>query len=187
LDSLRNIIRYSQSNKQQTDMKPFIVPVALAAVIVLAGYTAARADTTATVSATITIQGVSVSVAPGTIAYGMQTSNSATGTIYSAQTQTVTNNGNIAEDFNTRGQSSSAWFLSTTSTGSDQYEHRFCTSTCATPPTNYSFLAPASYASMANNVAALGTTSLDLYINTPNPSTVFTSQSVDVTVQAVAH
>lgn len=69
--------------------------------------------------------------------------------------------------------------------GSDQYVHRFCTATCGSPPTNYTALTT-SYQTLATGVAASGTQTFDLYITTPNPSTVYTQQSVDVMVQAVA-
>jgi len=146
-------------------------------------WSVALAAGTATIAATVTVQNISVSVSDGTIAYGTLGSNSSAGT-NGTDTQTATNNGNVAEDFNIKGQNSGSWTLGGTA-GADQYVHKFCTATCGSAPTNYTALTT-SYQALANSVAASGTQTFDLYITTPNPSTVFTQQSVDVTVQAVA-
>lgn len=128
---------------------------------------------------------ISVSVSDGAISYGTIPASSTKSTCDLSDTQIVTNNGNVAENFNIMGSTSTNWTLGATP-GTDIYVHKFCTSTCATPPTNYTALTT-SYQTMATNIAANATTSLDLYINTPNPSTVFTQQSVDVTIQAVQY
>lgn len=138
---------------------------------------------TGTVTATVTVQNISVSVADGAVSYGTLGSNTAADT-NPADTQTATNNGNVTENFNIKGQNSGNWTLAGTA-ASDAYVHKFCTSSCGSPPTSYTALTT-SYQALATSVATSGTQTFDLYINTPNPSTVFTQQSVDVTVQAVA-
>jgi hypothetical protein len=100
-------------------------------------------------------------------------------------TQTATNNGNVAEDFNIKGQDSGNWTLASTA-GTDQYVHKYCTATCASPPTNFTALTT-NYQTLATNKGAAGTQTFDLQLTAPNPSTVYTQQSVDVTVQAVIH
>jgi hypothetical protein len=154
--------------------------------LLLAGVPA-EAGTTATVAATVTTQNISLSVADGTVTYGTLSSNATKSTIAADlnDTQVATNNGNVAEDFNVKGQNSAGWTLGA-SAASDQYVHKFCTATCASPPTNFAALTT-SYAALASNVATSGTQNMDLQITTPNPSTQFTQQSVDVTVQAVIH
>ncbi len=139
---------------------------------------------TATVAATVTVQNVSVSVTDGSIAYGTLATNTSAGT-NGSDTQTATNNGNVAEDLNVRGQNSANWTLGAT-VGTDTYVQQFCTASCASAPTNYTKLTT-SYQALASNVAGNGTQTFDLYITTPTSSSVFTQQSVDVTVQAVAH
>lgn len=141
------------------------------------------AATTASVAATVTVQNISVTVSDGTVAYGTLAVNTSAGT-NGSDTQTATNNGNITEDFNIRGQDSADWTLAS-SAGSDQYVHRFCTSTCTSPPTSYTALTT-SYQTLASSVSASGNQTFDLHITTPTSSSVFTEQSVDVTVQAVA-
>ena len=145
----------------------------------------AIAATTATVAATVTVQNVSVSVASGTVSYGTLGTNASAGT-NGSNTQTATNNGNIAEDFNITGQNSANWTLAN-SAGTDTYVHQFCTASCASAPTNYTKLTTSYAALGAGNVAASGAQTFDLYITSPTSSSVFTQQSVNVTIQAVAH
>lgn len=142
-----------------------------------------RATVTAAVLATVTVQNISVSVADGAVAFGTLANNTSAGT-NAADTQTATNDGNITENFNIVGQNSANWTLGATA-ASNVYVLKFCTATCATPPTNYIALT-ASYQTLTTSVAQSGTQTFDLYITTPNPSTVYTQQSVNVTVQAVA-
>jgi hypothetical protein len=142
-----------------------------------------QAADTATITATVTVQNISLSVSDGSITYGTMPANSSKSTCDLNDTQTVTNNGNVAETFNIKGQNSANWTLAATN-GTDQYVHKFATSGC--PWTSGTALTT-SYQTMATNIPANGTSTLNLQITTPNPSTVFTEQSVDVTVQAVAY
>lgn len=149
-------------------------------------FSAVSAASTATVAATATVQNVSVSVADGTITYGTLSNNTSKSTIVADlnDLQTATNNGNVAEGLNIKGTNSANWTLAGTA-GSDSYVHKFCTATCGSPPTNFTALTT-SYQTLVASVAASGTQTFDLQVTTPNPSTVYTQQSVDVTVQAVA-
>lgn len=166
--------------------KTLFLAVSLIAVLLIGQYVIA-ADT-ATVAATVTVQNVSVSVSDGSITYGTIAAGASQSTVALGDTQTATNNGNVTEAFNIRGQNSTNWTLAATA-GSDQYIHRFCNDTdldCATPPTNYTALTSSGYTTLTASVASLGTVNFQLQITTPTVSTVFTQQSVDVTVQAVA-
>jgi hypothetical protein len=145
------------------------------------------AGSTSSVAATVTTQNISVAVTDGSVSYGTLAAGDSKSTIASDlnDTQTATNDGNVAEDFNIKGQNTANWTLGATS-GTDQYSHKYCTGTCGTPPTNFTALTT-SYQTLASNKAASGTQTFDLQITVPSPSTVFTQQSVDVTVQAVIH
>ena len=156
----------------------------VAPLVFLSSYSLALAATTATVTATVTVQNISVTVASGTVTWGTLGSNTASST-NPAYTQVITNAGNVAEDFTVKGQNSASWTLAATN-GSNQYEEAFCNTGCTTAPTGYTALTTVNQ-TLATNIASAGTTNLDLYILTPNPSTVFTSQSVDVTITAAAH
>ena len=147
----------------------------------LVSFLEVKAADTASVAATVTVQNISVSVADGTVAYGILAVNTSAGT-NPADLQTATNNGNITEAFNIKGQNSANWTLGAAA-GADTYVHKFCTATCGTPPTNYTALTT-SYQTLGTGVAVSGTKTFDLYITTPTSSTNFTQQSVDVTVQA---
>lgn len=146
----------------------------------------ARAATTSAVTATVTAQNISVSVTDGTVAYGTLGASTSVSTITTDlnDTQTATNDGNVAETFNIAGQNSANWTLAGTN-GSDQYVHQFCTATCSSPPTNFTALTTG-YQTLATNIASTGNQTFDLRITTPTVSSVTTQQSVDVTVQAVA-
>lgn len=152
---------------------------------VLVGMQFALSANTANVAATVMVQNISLSVADGSVAYGTLASNTTKSTCTSelSDLQIITNDGNIAETFNIKGQNSANWTLAATA-ASDQYVHKFATSTCATFSGGTALTT--SYATAQSNVAASATSSLNLQITTPNPSTVFTQQSVDVGLQAVA-
>ena len=146
-----------------------------------------EAASSASVSATVTAQNISVTVADGTISYGVipiNTSKSTTASDLNDQ-QTATNNGNVAEDLHIKGQNTSAWTLAAAA-GAEQYSHKFCTTSCTTPPTGYTALTT-NYQTLATNIATNGTQVFDLQITTPTSTATYTAQTVDVTVQAVAH
>ena len=164
-------------------MKSLIAILGILGMVGLVVGPLAYAADTATVTATVTVQNISLTVSDGSIAYGTIAQNSTKSTCDLSDTQTVTNNGNVAETFNIKGQNSANWTLAATA-GTDQYVHKFATSTC--PWTSGTALTT-SYQTMQTNVPVSGTATLNLQINTPNPSTVFEQQSVDVTVQAVAY
>ena len=152
--------------------------------VLLLPYSLAWASGTATVSATVTVQNISVTVSSGTVTWGTLGSNTASST-NPAYTQVITNSGNVAEDFTVVGQNSANWTLAGTN-GSNQYVEEFCNTGCTSAPTGFTPLTLTNQ-TLATNIAASSTTNLDLYILTPNPSTVFTSQSVSVTITAAAY
>ena len=171
---------------QKIITKKFIIPVSvlgLAGMLVV--YSVVLAGSTATVSATVTVQNISVSVSDGTVAYGTIGQNTTKSTCTSElnDAQTVTNDGNVNEDFLIKGQNSANWTLAATA-GTDQYVHKFLNGTCSTFSGGTALTT--SNQSLATGVAPNGNVTLNLQINTPNPSTVFTQQSVDVTITATA-
>ncbi|MGB9743192.1 MAG: hypothetical protein ACPLW9_00520 [Minisyncoccales bacterium] len=135
---------------------------------------------------------VSVSVSDGTVSYGIMPANTSKSTLPGElnDMQTATNDGNVTENFNIKGQNASGggctWTLASTN-GSDQYVHQFCNDTdydCSSPPTNYTALTT-SYQSLDTGIPVNGTVQIQLRLTTPNPSSCFGQQSVDVTIQAV--
>jgi len=146
-----------------------------------------RAANTATVNATVTVQKVSVSVAPGTVAYGILPLNTSTSTcdLSPVGTQTVTNDGNVAETFNIMGSNSTNWTLGA-SPGNEIYVHKFSSSTCSVNWTGAPALTT-NYQTLATNVSASSTIPLNLQVTTPTSTSFYTQQSFSVTVQAIAY
>jgi len=164
-------------------MKSLIAILGILGIVGLVVGPLVQAADTATVTATVTVQNISLTVSNGSITYGTIAASSSKSTCDLNDTQIVTNNGNVAETFNIKGQNSTNWILDSTPS-TDHYVHKFSTSSC--PWTSGTALTT-SYQTMATNVAVNATSTLNLQITTPNPSSVFTEQSVDVTVQAVAY
>ena len=133
---------------------------------------------------------ISVAISDGTVAYGTQAIGTSRDTTSSGlnDTQTATNDGNVAIDLNIQGQSSANWTLAAAA-GSEQYVHQYCVNgggspdPCDSSPTWTALTT--SYQSMATNIAASGTQKFDLRISTPTNTNTTAQQSVDVTVQAV--
>jgi len=141
-----------------------------------------QAAETGTVTATVTAQEISVSVTDGTVAYGTMSVGTTANTLAAGlnDTQTATNNGNVSEDLNIKGQDSTNWTLGAAA-GSETYKHEFST-TASFPGTALT----TSYQTLATGIAAAGNETFDLQMSTPTSTASYTEQSVDVTVQAVA-
>ncbi len=172
-----------------------IVSVMLLSVIPIIGAGKVLAATTGTVAATITPQNISVSVTDGVVAYGTMDLNSSKDTTSASanDTQTATNDGNVAEDFNIRSTDAiggTPWTLAG-SVGANQFTHSFCTSGSGTPdpcdatPTWAAMTT--SYAALGSNIAASGTNKFDLKIDTPSSTSDYVQKSITVTIQAVIH
>ena len=135
---------------------------------------------------------VSVSVSDGVVEYDIMPANTSKSTLPGElnDMQTATNDGDVTENFNIKGQDATGggctWTLAS-SNGSDQYVHQFCNDTdldCSSPPTNYTALTT-SYQPLDTGIAVSGTVDFQLRIITPNPSSCYGQQSVNVTIQAV--
>ncbi len=164
-------------------------------VVPILGLGVAFASSTSTVAATVTPQNISVTVTDGTVAYGTVDLSSSKDTTSGGlnDTQTATNDGNVAEDFNiesTNATGGTTWTLAGT-IGSNQYKHSFCNTgsgspdPCDTGPTWTAMTT--SYQALTTNVAASSTGKFDLKLDTPSSSTDFVQKSITVTVQAVIH
>ncbi len=130
---------------------------------------------------------ISISVSDGSISYGSVAKGGAKTTQDLTDTQTVSNDSNVAVDFNIKGQDTACpWALSGTA-GTDTYEHQFCKKSdvaCSSPPTDYTDLTT-SYQTLYSSVAISGTKDVDLRIVLPTTTACTASQSADITLQAV--
>ena len=153
--------------------------------LIVSASTPSFGQATDDVNVTVTLQNVSVTVADGAVNYGTQGTSTVVDTTSNGidDSQTATNNGNVAVDLNLRGQDTAAWTLAG-SIGADQYRHRFCTTTCDSSP-SWTALTT-NYQSLASSVNVSGNQVFDLEINTPSSTSSFTQQLADVIVQAVA-
>ena len=163
-------------------MKSLIASIMVLGLVGLVVAAAVQAVTEASVAATVTVQNISVSVADGTVAYGTIGAGTSKSTLELSPVdiQTATNNGNVTENLNIRGQNSSpaGWTLAATA-GANQYVHEFSKNSgglwTALTTINQT---------LATGVASSGTQTFDLKITTPSSATDYTAQSVNVTVQA---
>ena len=135
------------------------------------------------VACTVTAQKISVSVSDGSVAYGTIALGSSQDTTASGvnDSQTATNDGNVAEDFNIEGVDTTGWTLAA-ATGSDQYVHEFSTDSGS----NWTALTT-SYQTLATNIASSSTQTFDLRVWVPSSTTHYDEQNPNVTIQASAH
>ncbi|HEX5448353.1 MAG TPA: hypothetical protein VFW90_04115 [Candidatus Saccharimonadales bacterium] len=128
---------------------------------------------------------ISISITTsGTITYGTLAGNTSKDTTASGlnQAQTVQNDGNVPEDFSIEGQNTTCpWTLSSTN-GPNQYIHSFSTNSGG----SWQALSTA-YQTAASNVSTGSSQNLDFRLTTPTSTTCYTSQSVNITIQATVH
>ncbi|MCD4760928.1 hypothetical protein K8R42_03460 [bacterium] len=170
-------------------MKSFLAIVSVLVMTgVVVGVVAIAADT-ASVTATVTARNVSVSVTDGSVLYGNLTVGGTNSTTSDGidDTQQATNDGNVSATLNIIGTDSGDWTLESAA-GADQYTHAFCnTDTCDATPT-WTLMQEVAYTTMSSTTVATSTgyQNVDLRINLPSSSSVYTEQTVSVTVQAVS-
>lgn len=150
------------------------------------------AATTASVTATVTVQNVAISrTSDGTVPYGTLTTSDTQDTTTAAEgdgiddTQTFQNDGNINEDFAIQGQDSANWELAD-APGDETYAHKTCITSCDGASPSWTAFNEDGYTEFATGIAASGTQDVDLQILTPTSTTHYDQQSVDVVVQASA-
>ncbi|MDZ7726127.1 MAG: hypothetical protein U5L75_00920 [Candidatus Campbellbacteria bacterium] len=122
---------------------------------------------------------ISVSVSDGAVSYGLVETGTTENTLNLSDTQTITNEGNVNENFEIIGQDTACPWTLATSAGTDQYVHEFSTDS----GTNWTYITT-SYQQLATNVPASGTQDLDLRITAPSSTSCDSEQNVDVTIRA---
>jgi len=160
-------------------MKSVKALVASIAIVSLMAMLVGTAVMGATVTATVTAANIAISVSSGTIAYGTVLTSQDTVTL--GQTQTVTNDGNVAEDFSVAGTDSADWTLGATA-GSATYRHDFCAGTSCTPSTPLT----TTDQSLATSVAAAGTQDVNFKITVPTSNAGTAQENVNVSITASA-
>lgn len=131
---------------------------------------------------------VSITLEPGsgTIAYGVVAIARDTTSSGVNQTQVVRNNGNVAEDFDIKGQATANWILGLAA-GNATYKHEWCTVNCDTSPVWNIFTTNYAGSFLASNVAANATQDFDLRITVPTSNQSVFQQTAVVYIQATQH
>lgn len=165
--------------------KQYSASIAVVVVLSLFTWFTVSAQSTGTVTATVAVQNIAVSVSDGSIAYGTIASSGTETTINLSDTQTATNDGNVASTFNVKSQNATSgsgtdWTLAS-SVGADQYTHEVSTTTGS----NWSFMST-SYLTATTSVPAGNTADIDFRVGVPSSSTDTDTKNADITVQVVA-
>ena len=162
-------------------MKRIIAAIASVSLLVIGLTPFLAAD--AEVTATVTLQQVSVEVtAGGSQAYGNQPLGELD-VVATPGSFTVRNNGNVVENFDIRGVDT-AWTLVGTVPGDEEYRHRFKIG--AFTGSGDGTALDTTGKSLTTSVAVLGTAVVNLQLDMPSSTATLTEQSPNVTVIASA-
>jgi len=169
------------------EFRRLFLPSFISFVLIVAGFSLLaqiKADTTGSVTATVTAQNLALTVADGVVTYGTvgvgNSKATTTGGGELADSQDAVNTGNIESKFNIKGSTSPNWGIGPTA-GDEEYAHKFCTSNCDSSP-SWSALTT-SYATLVGTIGVGVTQNFDLILYTPLTTANYTEQSVNVTVQ----
>jgi hypothetical protein len=129
---------------------------------------------------------ISLTISDGTIGYGNVIVGTPKDTTSGGlnDTQTVTNNGNVAEDFEIQGINTANWTLGA-SAGDAIYKHAWCTSNCDSSPTWNALTA--AYQTLVTNIGVSSAQDFDLQVTVPTVNSGTNQQDVSVTVRAIEH
>lgn len=172
-------------SKKRPSLISIIAPVICVLAVSITFGEISKAAETATVTATVTVQNISIEmVENATIAYGtisVQTTEETTAD-GKGTTPVANNNGNIAEKVSLQGTNSAAWTLSSDTTA-DHYFHKVCTADCTTTG-SWAALESSGYYQIVGSLAASNSTPFDLQIGAPVTTSSYGEQNVNVSVQA---
>jgi len=164
-------------------MKSLIASIAILGVLGLAVGTGTGAAPTADVLATVTAELITISVADGSVEYGILPVNE----LKVVQTQVVTNNSNVVVDLDVKSSDAiggTQWTLATTNAALDEFTHESSPDGSTWTAFNVD---NTTLTSLATNIAATGgTQDLDLRIKTPVSVSDNVEKTITVTVQASA-
>ncbi len=141
----------------------------------------ALAQSTDTVTATVTATNLAVSVSDGTVAFGSVALNTATSTAGTGETQVASNDGSAAvlNVKSSNATNGTTWTLGT-SAGSDIFKLEVSTTSGSTYGT---LQATDVYMTASSTFASLTNQNLDFRFTTPTVSTDFVQKSLTITVQ----
>jgi len=171
-------------------MRKFLASLGILSLVLALAAPVLAADT---VTATVTPQLISVTVSDGEVAYGILALSPSSGspitesTVALSDTQVITNNGNVDEDFAVKSNDATGgttvWNLvAAASISTDAYGHQYSTdgTTFTDFPSDNNYTTE-----VITNVASSGTANLDLKILMPTGSTDASDQKT-ITVNVLA-
>jgi len=133
---------------------------------------------------------ISITLDRSSFSYGTMNNNTASSTLTLWNgAGIIATNGTAVANFYIYGASTASWTLATATSTANIYAHRFCNKTdndCTTPWTNYTPMTTSPTTLLKSGVLAGATVAFQLQMHTPNPSSVYTTQSAEVTVLATA-
>lgn len=165
-------------------MKSTIATIAILALIGLGVGMIASAASTADVSATVTAELITITVADGSVDYGILPVNTIKDTVSPSQTQVVTNSGNVDVDLGVKSSDAvggTDWNLAATNATLDEFTHEFAPDGSTWTAFNAD---NTTYVSLATSITT--TQNLDLRIKTPASVTDNILKTITVTVLATA-
>lgn len=147
------------------------------------------ADDEDSIAATVTFQHIALTATDGSISYGILAASASQTTLVGGvnDPQTITNTGNVAEDFDikgltpTTGGTCTNWTIDEAA-GAGKYSHEWSINAGSNW---YPFVG--TYEEFASNIEPSSTSTLNLKITVPSSTDCYVAQNVDVTVLASAH
>ncbi|MDD5071471.1 MAG: DUF2341 domain-containing protein [Patescibacteria group bacterium] len=136
--------------------------------------------------------GVSISIDISEFDYGWLEANTASSTLALwGGAGIVATNGDVLADFYIYGANTGGWTLDAATSTPDYYTHKFCNETdndcAASGPYGADFTALTTNPQLLKaSIAPDGQVAFQLSMHTPNPSTIYTQQSAQVTIQVSA-
>ena len=165
-------------------MKSLIISVIILVLVGAAVGVSVQGADTANVSATVTAELITISVADGSVAYGILPVNTSEDTVLLGDTQVVTNDGNVDVDLEVRSSDAvggTEWNLAATNAALNDFTHEFAPDGSTWTTFN---VVNATYTSLATNVATSTDQNLDLRIKTPASVSDNVEKTITVTVLA---
>ena len=172
--------------KMSRKIVAMVLVLSLVAVLVpVAAFAAETGDVTCSVSGKL----ISVTVMDGSVAYGTLAPSATQDTTASGvnNTQTATNNGTVAEDFNIKSSDAiggTQWTLGAAQ-GNNIFTHT--ASIDAGSTWDIAMTVAGSYTTLATNIVKDADRTFDLRIEMPTIITDYTAKTITVTVQAVEY
>ena len=167
-------------------MKKLLMLIGVVAVLSAGWVLPAQADDEATVTATVSVQFLSVTLDQTTLVYGTIDSGSF-GNLPAPASFIATNDGVVAEQFLIRGANTASWNLVSSAPGSEEYRHEFAPDGFGTGQNGFLTLNNQQLQTSGANVSTGDSRTIFLRLDAPTFTATTAQQSANVTVIAIAN